>query len=152
MRICGIDPGAHNGVGIYDTERQRFEYADQFMLIEVSRGKYKFSGSEMEEWLVRGHYPCDVYVVENYIQRPRSMAGKGNEVWIEQFTAEVVGGVSVAANFHGAKFVKQEPTILPAGYGWRGKDYKKDKTHIEDGMTHAYYYARKRGLIQRDDK
>ena len=145
MRICGVDPGANNGVGIWDTETNRFEYADQLMLTEVGKGKYRFFDSEMDEWLTQ-HQACDVYVVENYIQRPRGMAGKGNEVWIEQYTAEVVGAVAMAAMFLDAQYFKQEPSILRAAYAWRGKEYPKDKTHIEDGMSHAYYWARKRGL------
>ncbi len=151
MRIAGVDPGAHNGVAIYDTELKKFVFADQKMLTKTKTG-YQLSGSEMEDWLfdiADGAYDLDVFVCENFIQRPRKMAGKGNEVWIEQYTAEVVGACALVARIGDASFVKQEPLILEAAYAWLGWNYKTDKNHIKDGMAHAYHWGRKHGVIER---
>lgn len=153
MRVVGVDPGAHNGVAIFDTETGIW-YADQMMLRSTEAGKWRLDQSEMEDWLDR-LTNVGLIVVEDFIQRPRSMRGRdgkriaSNDQWIEQYTAKVVGACSQTAKRLSARYVQQQPTILPAAYAWLGWEYPKDKHHIRDAMAHAYYWTRKHGLVER---
>ncbi len=128
MRILGIDPGETTGWGLLEGSR----------VLRVGEVKLPRIGE-----FLRDFEEVDVYVVEDYVQRPDYlMKGKRNNLWIPQHTAKIIGRVQQTAFLQGKPCILQQPSCKPAGYGFAGVKYVKGKkgTHMQDAVAHASFY------------
>lgn len=129
MRILGIDPGGTTGWAILEDDQP----------VEIGTVKSPDFYKQMPEILAKN---IDVCVTEDFIIRPEW----GNR-WKKTDTPKMIGAIRLICEEMNLRFVLQQPSIKPVGYGWAGMVYVKGKkgTHIQDAIAHARYFYGKEG-------
>ena len=143
--ILAIDPGFHLGwvKVLYDPVKQ----------ICLLQGAGTVIGDdEVKQFILES--TADIYVVEDYLIRPNSMRAKDNRrhfehTWDKGTTIRIIGQIEGRAAAQNSSYILQQPAIKPAGYGFLGKTYIKNRkdplVHQDDATAHlVYYLVRKR--------
>lgn len=143
--ILAIDPGYHLGwiKVLYNPDNQTC----------VPQGGGTVIGDDDIKSFV-SESKADIYVVEDYLIRPNDKREKDNprtyaHTWDKGTTLRFIGYIEATANAQGAEFILQQPSVKPAGYGFAGKTYKRNRrdalVHQDDAIAHlAFYLVRKR--------
>ena len=138
--ILTIDPGYHLGwVKVqFDSEGNKVQL----------QGAGTIIGTEnILDWIQEA--TADTFVVEDYKIRPHNMKDPANRRryehrWDSGDTMRYIGMLQARAHALGAEFVLQQPACKPAGYGYMGKSYKKnrhdDLVHQDDATSHLAFY------------
>lgn len=130
MRILSIDPGDSTGFVVAEVEGK--------FCVLLDMGVWKYN--EVYQRLCE-HRTADVFVVENYLIRPKQNAGGYEHNWAKPTPLRIIGACEfIAANFP-VKLVMQEPAIKPVGAGYLGlASQPKKGMHHMDAMVHLQYY------------
>lgn len=138
--ILAIDPGHHLGwvKVIFDPAGKKVELQGAGTTVGMDNILGFIERSE-----------ADIYVVEDYKIRPTSMKNPANRrryehQWDSGDTMRYIGMIQARAHALDAKFVLQQPACKPAGYGWMGKEYVKNRrdslVHQDDATAHLTFY------------
>ena len=137
MLIFGFDPGKSTGYCQVKIEGKKFIPIDVRVLQPDGVLNWCY-----EELLNEDPYDCDVVIVcEDYIINPKvyHYSHQGDS----GLALRLIGMLQLTAHTLGWQFRLQMPTCKPAGYGFLGSRYERDKKgrHIQDATAHAMYYC-----------
>ena len=137
--ILAIDPGWHLGwVKVF------FDSNTKMVTLQ---GAGTIIGMEkVLDWIQEAE--ADVFVVEDYKIRPPMRDPRNNRryehKWDSGDTMRLIGAIQLRARALNAEYVLQQPAVKPAGYGYVGKEYKKnrhdDLVHQDDATAHLAFY------------
>lgn len=130
MNLLALDPGGTTGYARFLQDEEGW-YINE--VGEVSK-------DDILQWIE--NTGPDIYVVENYRDRPNDFRGNRGRRWSEGETHRIIGAIDSRARRIGSPIVLQEPSIKPVGYGWAGMKYVKGKKgmHRQDAIAHGVYY------------
>lgn len=129
LEFVSIDPGDTTGWAIF-TDRK-----------PSRMGEYDFD--EMLKFIAHGVF--GLWVIEDYIIRPKKVAHGYEHTWNKGTALRLIGAVEVRATQLQAIVVKQQPSIKPVASIKSGVPYtpKKKGTHTFDAVLHGAHFLDK---------
>lgn len=131
MNILGLDPGGTTGYGLISCKDNRATLYTAGSTRDQNLGEIQ----DLFEM-------ADIVVCEDWKTRPKK-AGSGAFDWNPMNTTRVIGAAETRSSILGKKFVLQQASIKPVGYGFANQKYTPGKKgmHTQDAIAHAMYYA-----------
>lgn len=130
MKILGVDPGLTTGWGqiqLTDEQRPRITLLDLGQVTDIW---------ELESLIESS----DIVVIEFFKIRPDK---KDDFVYKDLHAPEAIGKVKMLCEKYKKQIEMQGSDRKPMGFAWAGLRYVKGKkrTHMQDGLAHAVYWA-----------
>lgn len=128
MKYLGIDPGGTTGLALITVNDKRAVLS----IIRKSKSETLKDARDLFD-------EADVIICEDWKTRPKE-AQEGAFNYSSMSTPRVIGAVQVLAE--GKRFVLQQASIKPVGYGYANMKYVKGKQgmHVEDAIAHVMFF------------
>jgi hypothetical protein len=132
MKLLGIDPGKHIGWAVVSVSPEKK------MLVHEFGVSMDLTLDELSDHIK----DSDLLIIESFLVRPKE-ARRGAFDYDPMETPQVIGALKLLCHLYGKRFVEQNPSVKPVGYGFVRQKYVPGKkgTHAMDALAHAAYYA-----------
>lgn len=129
--IIAIDPGAMNGLAVFDEEGELVSFC-------------QLTIDELIQWFIDYEEEVSTVVIEDYrLYKKRAIQQSGSNMP----ASRVIGQAEMFAKMKGAELVKQRADILPTGQKLTGIKMPSDHSisHQFSAMIHGAYWLIKQG-------